>query len=792
MAEDESAEPVNHNPDSSIHNIKNKTGLWAKALKQQLEGMTDHAPQEIPGATQETQEIPPYLQELLEEIVRENKRLEDEKQREHEEKAVIKAKLKDICSLLGPGFSSADEALTYLRDSKAAPVPDLEIKLRENITQASFLLIDTASKSADIRNAYSALARVVKSLPKLMPYSFLGFDEQLVTGSSESGPISYVVLNREDKKDMLKVVEREDISTLTGADIAQKLKELQKKHIEKMPVSELIKYANSSSKAIEMLLVQNAQLMSEQKIGEALEKGKSIDEVEVLAKAVKVAYCQLKGLNADDPKLPSLPEMAKEITPESVREAVKGEFDTKIEVMKRLYDTMQVGLKDRSAKINEVLRDLFFGKYELHKTLDSPFEHYRSEVLLEIALNSLLSRLETLEAQEKRYQKSEESDKGELVRSLESAEAQAAKLEERAILLAEERRRLADGEIDLKSRNEELARLLSETEAELESVRREKKTLEMAINSSNVSYKGEINSFKDSERRSDITAIRMAEQLKAAFEDMDVLKWEDKFGEDYKKVYDSLQRILADENVRGMRRFLKIVAQYCKTVGLLETGSAYYLQMEYEFIANNMRYRPKENGGTSMLEAIIKGLKGHLAHRKGIHTKLKQLINYLPEELRKEADKIKGKVKAEEEKKPEPIHEIKKDAIEIELNAEAEKEKTGATEKKQKKKPEPDNEFLAIITKYFMSNKIEVIQPEVVRKTELDYTVRIPSVVGMLEYYCKAKKKKKCNEGDLSSAFVTGQAKKLPILFLATGDLTKRANEMLNKEFKNHLVFKKI
>ncbi len=149
--------------------------------------------------------------------------------------------------------------------------------------------------------------------------------------------------------------------------------------------------------------------------------------------------------------------------------------------------------------------------------------------------------------------------------------------------------------------------------------------------------------------------------------------------------------------------------------------------------------------------------------------------------------KEKEPAKANEEKKAEPIYERKKDAIGGQTEV-----KICLTEKKQKKTPEPDNEFLAIVTKYFMSNKIEVIQSEIVKKTELDYTVRIPSVVGMLEYYCKARKKKKFNEGDLSSAFVTGQAKKLPILFLATGDPTKRANEMLSKEFKNHLVFKKI
>ncbi len=118
-------------------------------------------------------------------------------------------------------------------------------------------------------------------------------------------------------------------------------------------------------------------------------------------------------------------------------------------------------------------------------------------------------------------------------------------------------------------------------------------------------------------------------------------------------------------------------------------------------------------------------------------------------------------------------------------------------EKKQKKKiqkkpVETSPEFINLVNKYFAANKIQATHSEIIKKTEIDFIIKIPSVVGELEYYCKAKKKKKCNEGDLSSAFVAGQSRKLPVLFLATGDITKKAHEMLSKEFKNHLVFKKI
>ena len=61
----------------------------------------------------------------------------------------------------------------------------------------------------------------------------------------------------------------------------------------------------------------------------------------------------------------------------------------------------------------------------------------------------------------------------------------------------------------------------------------------------------------------------------------------------------------------------------------------------------------------------------------------------------------------------------------------------------------------------------------------------MPSAVGSLIYYCKARSKKRISDSDLSSAFVQGQLKKLPVLFLTKGELTKKAKEMLSKEFKS-------
>ena len=110
--------------------------------------------------------------------------------------------------------------------------------------------------------------------------------------------------------------------------------------------------------------------------------------------------------------------------------------------------------------------------------------------------------------------------------------------------------------------------------------------------------------------------------------------------------------------------------------------------------------------------------------------------------------------------------------------------------------PEPvafpeDDDFFRKVKSFFDKSDIEIQHFSLIRKgSEYDFVITLPSNVGSLNYYCKAKAKSKINEGDLSTAFVYGQMKKLPILFVTIGDLTKRAQELLSGEFKSMFVKK--
>ena len=99
--------------------------------------------------------------------------------------------------------------------------------------------------------------------------------------------------------------------------------------------------------------------------------------------------------------------------------------------------------------------------------------------------------------------------------------------------------------------------------------------------------------------------------------------------------------------------------------------------------------------------------------------------------------------------------------------------------------------FLTQIASFFKRNNVEILDFKLIKKgAEYDFVIRVPSAVGMLEYYCKAKAKKRLSDGDLAAAFIQGQVKKLPVLVLAKGELSKKAEEMISKEFKGVTVKK--
>ncbi|MBS3131173.1 hypothetical protein J4212_01955 [Candidatus Woesearchaeota archaeon] len=197
---------------------------------------------------------------------------------------------------------------------------------------------------------------------------------------------------------------------------------------------------------------------------------------------------------------------------------------------------------------------------------------------------------------------------------------------------------------------------------------------------------------------------------------------------------------------------------------------------------------------TAQKEEAESLISGFLSGKEGPETP-QQKDSEVQQQTKEEATQ-----RTEETTQKETIKTIQKEAPESKKAQEKEKTKkhetqetfeAGKTEEKKKKQKQKEapGKFLEEVRQHFIKKGIEIISYEIIKKnSEIDFIIKVPSGIGSIEYYCKAKSKKKVSEGDLSTAFVQGQAKKLPVLFITNGEMAKRAKEMLGNEFRNILV----
>jgi hypothetical protein len=101
------------------------------------------------------------------------------------------------------------------------------------------------------------------------------------------------------------------------------------------------------------------------------------------------------------------------------------------------------------------------------------------------------------------------------------------------------------------------------------------------------------------------------------------------------------------------------------------------------------------------------------------------------------------------------------------------------------KKPKMDSDFEKLVSDYFKKKEIKILEKiSINKKKEFNLIVQVPTSVGELSYFVKARSKKSLSEGDLLLAFTEGQNMKLPTLFISNGDVTKKANEYMGKNLK--------
>ena len=104
-----------------------------------------------------------------------------------------------------------------------------------------------------------------------------------------------------------------------------------------------------------------------------------------------------------------------------------------------------------------------------------------------------------------------------------------------------------------------------------------------------------------------------------------------------------------------------------------------------------------------------------------------------------------------------------------------------------------ENNVFDSVDKYFQGNEVYVISQDSIRKgKEINFVVDIPTVLGKLRYFVKVRSKKSISDKDIQSAWDEGNKKKLPVLFLTDGSLTKKAEKYLNDNVSGQFLLKVI
>jgi hypothetical protein len=97
-------------------------------------------------------------------------------------------------------------------------------------------------------------------------------------------------------------------------------------------------------------------------------------------------------------------------------------------------------------------------------------------------------------------------------------------------------------------------------------------------------------------------------------------------------------------------------------------------------------------------------------------------------------------------------------------------------------------DFAKQVHDYFEQKQISLLQVIEQKKVELSLIVSMPTPVGLIHYYCKTKSKKTTGDGDLAAAYLEAEQHKLPLLYIAAGSLSKKAQELINTQLKGTLI----
>lgn len=153
-----------------------------------------------------------------------------------------------------------------------------------------------------------------------------------------------------------------------------------------------------------------------------------------------------------------------------------------------------------------------------------------------------------------------------------------------------------------------------------------------------------------------------------------------------------------------------------------------------------------------------------------------------PEKAEPETKEIEEKLEIVPQPAPQP-KKVEKPSVKPSIKTDMPK-KYEPREKQQIIKKQFD---LGILTNFFNEKRIEVTDQKQIDKKEVNFRGEIDSNLGLIKIFIKFKDKKKISDSDLITAH--NESMKLPLYFISTGDLTKKAQKYIEENF---LLFEKL
>jgi len=248
----------------------------------------------------------------------------------------------------------------------------------------------------------------------------------------------------------------------------------------------------------------------------------------------------------------------------------------------------------------------------------------------------------------------------------------------------------------------------------------------------------------------------------------------------YKKVYDLLKEkvILKDKELEPWQRVALRELKDFAVMLMLQDGEIFW----------KWYLTPDDDA-----EVMIKKHIGFIDEPKGDSA---GHVNDNPEQLKEKP------LDAFEKKLPDipSINPSEKDIVKIEEAVEKitgmkpnPKERIKRTHIERKPKEEEKQQTLAkeldvgFLSQFFKNKRIMISSQKQISKKEISFTGEISSNIGLMKVFVKFKDKKKISDSDFITAH--NEAGKMPLYFVSSGELTKKAEDYIRNNF---LIYEKL